>query len=116
LAKLYGSSNTTAADLHTTAAASLKAGILDLLWDSEKVRCYSFFLSFFFGNQYSIYITDFRIHLYISLRFMISSSIPTIAAMYFPLPHFILSGVVLSRTKLPMTKNLLLELLHLSIW
>ena len=46
LAKLYSSSNTTAADLHTTAAASLKAGILDLLWDSEKVCCYSFFLSF----------------------------------------------------------------------
>jgi hypothetical protein len=42
LADLYGSSNTTAADLHRTAAASLKAGILDLLWDSQKVG-YSFF-------------------------------------------------------------------------
>ena len=39
MAGFYGSSNTTAADQHTTAAASLKAGILDLLWDSNKV-CY----------------------------------------------------------------------------
>jgi hypothetical protein len=41
LAELYGSSNATAVTQHTTAAASLKAGILDLLWDSQKVR-YSF--------------------------------------------------------------------------
>lgn len=51
-----------------------------------------------------------------SLGFMISFSIPTIVVMYFPLPHFIHSGVVLSPTKLPMTKNLHLELSHLSIW
>jgi hypothetical protein len=42
LAKLYGSSNQTAADRHTTAAASLKAGILDLLWDSQKVRFFEY--------------------------------------------------------------------------
>lgn len=39
LASLYGSSNETAAQLHTTAAASLKAGILDLLWDADRVCC-----------------------------------------------------------------------------
>ena len=43
LANLYSSSNTTAADAHTAAAASLRAGILDLLWDSEKVCCLLFF-------------------------------------------------------------------------
>ena len=41
LAKLYASSNTTAADRHLSAAESLKAGILDLLWDSEKVCFYA---------------------------------------------------------------------------
>lgn len=40
LADLYGSSNATAASQHRTAAASLKAAILDLLWDSQKV-CHS---------------------------------------------------------------------------
>jgi alpha,alpha-trehalase len=45
MAKLYGDSNTTAANVraHTTAAESLKAGILDLLWDPQKVGCYSLF-------------------------------------------------------------------------
>lgn len=37
LAGLYGS-NAAAAAPHTAAAASLKAGILDLFWDSQKVE------------------------------------------------------------------------------
>jgi len=45
MAGFYGSSNTTAADQHTTAAASLKTGILDLLWDSNKLAFYDFLLN-----------------------------------------------------------------------
>ena len=107
LANLYGSSNTTAANLHTAAAASLKAGILDLLWDSQKVCL----LLIIFEFNYSL----ISVHI-VSLRFMILFSIPTIVVMYFPPPHFILSGVVLSPTKLRMTNNLHLVLSHLSIW
>ncbi|KAM6494266.1 trehalase [Amanita muscaria] len=42
LASLYGSSNQTAASSHTTAAAALKAGILDLFWDPTKLAFYDF--------------------------------------------------------------------------
>ena len=78
----------------------------------------------FFGMQ-----TEFVVYLFIqkfdfnpfsypiiSLHFMISLSIPTIVAMYFLPPHFIHSGVELSQTKLPMTKNLHLKLSRLSTW
>ncbi|KAF8955266.1 trehalase [Flammula alnicola] len=44
LAGLYGSSNPAAAANHTAAAASLKAGILDLFWDSQKLAFYDFIL------------------------------------------------------------------------
>jgi len=44
LAELYGSSNSSASDRHTTAAAALKAGILDLHWDSAKAAFYDFVL------------------------------------------------------------------------
>ncbi|KIM43068.1 glycoside hydrolase family 37 protein [Hebeloma cylindrosporum] len=43
LASLYGSSAAAAAR-HTAAAASLKAGILDLFWDSQKLAFYDFIL------------------------------------------------------------------------
>jgi len=45
LAELYGSSNTTAATQHTNAAASLKAGILDLCWDSQKLAFYDYIIN-----------------------------------------------------------------------
>ncbi|KJA17435.1 glycoside hydrolase family 37 protein [Hypholoma sublateritium FD-334 SS-4] len=44
LAELYGSSNASAVARHNTAAASLKAGILDLCWDSQKLAFYDFIL------------------------------------------------------------------------
>ncbi|KDR82546.1 hypothetical protein GALMADRAFT_220535 [Galerina marginata CBS 339.88] len=44
LAGLYGNSNATAANQHTTAAASLREGILDLFWDSQKLAFYDFIL------------------------------------------------------------------------
>ncbi|KAF9265183.1 trehalase [Marasmius fiardii PR-910] len=42
LANLYGSSDSAAADRHRTAAASLREGILDLFWDSNKTAFYDF--------------------------------------------------------------------------
>ena len=119
LAKLYGSLNTTDADQckhqHESKAKLLKAGILDLLWDSKKV-------CFFFGEFNYQLITTHTPNFFLlvptsySLVFMISFSIPTIVVMYFPRPHFIHSGVGLYQTKLLMTKNLHLEPSHLSIW
>ena len=110
LESLYRPSDTTAADRHMNDADNLRAGILDLLWDNGKVCCYSFIYFIEFN------ITYFGIHH--SLRFMIGSSIPRVAVPYSLPQHFILSGVALSRTRLPMTtrKCLHFELLHLSIW
>ena len=107
LVSLYGS-NAAAASPHTTAAELLRNGILDLLWDPNKVRYYSLFIYFEF------IITYFLVHH--SLRFMISILLPTVAILYLPLQHFILSGLVFFRIKLPMTKDLHLELSHLSTW
>jgi alpha,alpha-trehalase len=39
MAQLYGKSNASAAARHTAAAAAIKAGVLDLFWNSTKVRC-----------------------------------------------------------------------------
>jgi len=44
MAGFYGSANASAASRHTAAAASLKAGILDLMWDSQKMAFYDFIL------------------------------------------------------------------------
>ncbi|KAF9478211.1 trehalase [Pholiota conissans] len=44
LANLYGTSNASAVARHNAAAASLKAGILDLFWDSQKLAFYDFIL------------------------------------------------------------------------
>ena len=60
MAKLYSSSNTTAADVHMTAAASLKAGVLDLLWDSEKV-CLLFFYLYFESD-----LIEFRVSIFLA--------------------------------------------------
>jgi Trehalase len=51
-----------------------------------------------------------------SSRFMISFSIPIVVVVCSPPLRFILSGVVLSPKKSPITKHLHLELSHLSIW
>ncbi|KAF8158436.1 trehalase [Crassisporium funariophilum] len=45
LVDLYGTANATAAGRHRTAAAALKAGILDLLWDSQKLAFYDFIVN-----------------------------------------------------------------------
>jgi len=45
LAKLYGSSNQTAANALLATAAALKTAITDLLWDSEKLAFYDFNLA-----------------------------------------------------------------------
>ncbi|KAF8993496.1 glycoside hydrolase family 37 protein [Cyathus striatus] len=42
MASLYGSSNSSAADRHRSTAASIKEGILDLFWDSQKLAFYDF--------------------------------------------------------------------------
>ncbi|KIJ59066.1 glycoside hydrolase family 37 protein [Hydnomerulius pinastri MD-312] len=42
LADLYGTSNATAAANHRQVAASIRAGILDLMWDSNKLAFYDF--------------------------------------------------------------------------
>ncbi|PFH54014.1 glycoside hydrolase family 37 protein [Amanita thiersii Skay4041] len=42
MTSLYGPSNRTAADRHRDAAASLKDGIIDLLWDAKKLAFYDF--------------------------------------------------------------------------
>ncbi|TFK40489.1 trehalase [Crucibulum laeve] len=45
LAGLYGSSNASAANRHTAAAAALRSGIIDLLWDPTKLAFYDFNLA-----------------------------------------------------------------------
>ena len=45
LANLYGNSNTTAAANHLQVAAGIRAGILDLMWDSSKLAFYDFNLT-----------------------------------------------------------------------
>ncbi|KAJ7599902.1 glycoside hydrolase family 37 protein [Mycena floridula] len=42
MAQLYGTSNPSAAARHRAAAASLRAGILDLFWDATKLAFYDF--------------------------------------------------------------------------
>ncbi|KAF5382427.1 hypothetical protein D9615_002774 [Tricholomella constricta] len=45
LANLYGSDNSSAASRHRTAAAALRAGIIDLLWDPSKLAFYDYNLA-----------------------------------------------------------------------
>ncbi|KAG1727057.1 glycoside hydrolase family 37 protein [Suillus paluster] len=45
LANLYGTSNETASNNHLQVAASIRAGILDLLWDPTKLAFYDFNLT-----------------------------------------------------------------------
>ncbi|KAJ7713002.1 trehalase [Mycena metata] len=42
MAQLYGTSNKTAAARHTTAAAAIKEGVLDLFWNATKLAFYDF--------------------------------------------------------------------------
>jgi len=44
MASFYGTSNSSAAARHNAAAESLREGILDLFWDSQKVAFYDFIL------------------------------------------------------------------------
>lgn len=45
LADLYGTSNATAAATHRQVAAGIRSGILDLMWDSNKLAFYDFNLT-----------------------------------------------------------------------
>ena len=92
MAGLYGS-NGTAAARHTAAAASLKAGILDLFWDSQKVDITN-----------DLFIAQ-NIKLFQSSPSMISFSISIVGAMSSVPLHSIHSGVVSFPTKSQKTRS-----------
>lgn len=45
VAELYGQSNSSAVSSHRQIAANLRAGVLDLMWDAEKLAFYDFNLT-----------------------------------------------------------------------